>query len=119
MAMTDASQQQAIARFFEAELLPLADKLKAQGVSLLDAGPQLGAKSYYITRPQRRMTPADFEQGGLTSAAQAPAEMQAVWSAAAGHPLAPLAQGVAKLAGQLKCSQEQSSDVSTFIYAMY
>jgi hypothetical protein len=117
--MTDEKQQREIKRFFDEQLLPLAAQLKAKGVNLLDAGPQPGAASYYITRQHRSMSPADFETGGLTSPAKAQAEMRQVWNAAAGHPLAPLADGVARLAGELRQDQEQSSDVSSFIYAMY
>lgn len=117
--MTDEKQQREIKRFFDEQLLPLAAQLKSRGVSLLDPGPQPDAASYYIARQQRSMSPADFENGGLTSPEKAGAEMRQVWSSAAGHPLAPLADPVARLAGELRQNQEQASDVSSFIYAMY
>ena len=117
--MTDDKRQREITRFFDDQLLPLAQQLKAQGVSLLDPGPQPGAASYYLVRQQRSMSPADFESGSLTSPASALADLQSVWSAASGHPLAPLVPAMARLAGELRQGPEQSGDVSTFIYAMY
>jgi hypothetical protein len=117
--MTEDKRQREIQRFFDEQLMPLAAQLKQQGLPLLDAGPVPGATSYYIPRQQRRMSTADFEQGGLTSPQLAAQEMRKVWNAAAGHPLAPLADGTARLAGELRQGQEASGDVSTFIYAMY
>jgi hypothetical protein len=61
----------------------------------------------------------DFECGGLSTPQQALPEMKAMWSESAGHPLAPLAAGVAQLACSLRKGQTQSSDVSAFVYAMY
>jgi hypothetical protein len=117
--MTEDKRQREIKRFFDEQLLPLAAQLKARGMPLLDAGPEPGASSYFIPRQQRRMRPADFEQGGLTSPETALQDIRKVWNSAAGHPLAPLAEGVARLAVDLRQGQEQSGDVSTFIYAMY
>ncbi|MCE2659715.1 MAG: hypothetical protein LW854_15970 [Rubrivivax sp.] len=117
--MTEDKRQREIKRFFDEQLLPLAAQLKAQGLPLLDAGPEPSAASYFIPRQQRRMTPADFDQGGLTSPESAAQDIRKVWSATAGHPLAPLADSVARLAVDLRQGQEQSGDVSTFIYAMY
>ncbi|MBL8330600.1 MAG: hypothetical protein JNJ71_17310 [Rubrivivax sp.] len=118
--MTDqAKAQREIARFFTEQMMPLAERLKADRVKLLDPGPQPGAASYFVKRTQRSMSREDFERGGLTSPERAEAEMKAVWSQAAGHPLAPLAPAVARLAGELRQGQTQSSDVSQFVYAMY
>ena len=119
--MTEASAKadREVERFFETQLLPLAQRLRADGVKLLDPGPQPGATSYYIQRHQRAMSRADFEQGGLSTPQRAEAEMRAAWSSALGHPLAPLASEVARLACSLRQGQTQSSDVSAFVYAMY
>jgi hypothetical protein len=117
--MTDAKTERAVSRFFEQQLLPLARRLKDDGVKLLDPGPEPGAASYYIKRSQPMMTRADFEQGGLSTPERAQAEMRAAWSTALGHPLAPLAPAVAQLACELRQQQTQSSEVSAFVYAMY
>jgi hypothetical protein len=108
-----------VSRFFAEELLPLAQRLKADGVKLMDPGPQPGATSYYNRRHQPSMTRADFEQGGLSTPQRAEAEMRAAWSKAIGHPLAPLVPGVARLACELRQRHVQSSEVSAFVYAMY
>ncbi len=116
--MTDKAHEDT-ERFFNQQLMPLATRLKAQGVALLDPGPDAGAASYYLPRTQRRMRREDFECGGLSTPQHAQAEMAAMWRQADRHPLAPLAAGVAQLACSLRKGQAQSSDVSAFVYAMY
>jgi len=117
--MTDPQADREIERFFTERLQPLGAKLRAEGGRLLDAGLQPGAASYFVPRRQRSMTRADFERGGLTGADSAEREMQDAWRAAEGHPLAPLAADVARLACRLRQQQSQSSDLPPFIYAMY
>lgn len=117
--MTDEQADREIERFFRERVLPLGEQLRSTGGRLLEAGWQPGDASYFVARTHRTMNKADFERGGLSSTEQAEGEMKGMWRSADGHPLAPLAADVAQLACKLRQQQSQSSDLPTFIYAMY
>jgi hypothetical protein len=116
--MTEKSERE-IDRFFDDELLPLASRLKGKGVVFLETRLDSGVPSYFSRRPKVTMAKADFEWGGCASAQTVKADLQTLGSGGDASSLATLAPGVARLAGKLRASEQESSDVSSFVYVMY
>ena len=117
--MTEAASEREIQVFFKARLLPLGGELRKAGIGLLESGWRTDAPTYFVARRKRAMERQDFERGGLSGVERAEEEMRDAWRAADGHPLAPLAADVARLACRLRQQQAQSSELPQFIYAMY
>jgi hypothetical protein len=119
--MTDDSNrgERALRRFFDERLMPVADRLRSGGVSLLETGIDAGAASYYRQRPTRRMTAADFRWGGAVDEYQIAADLHRMWSSGGQPQLADLAPEVARLAVALRRPEEQAAEVADFIYVMY
>jgi hypothetical protein len=115
--MTEKSERE-IDRFFDQELLPLASRLKGMRVALLEASLESGASTYFVRRPKVAMAKADFEWGGCASGQTVTADLRRLWTGGDAS-LATLAPGVARLAGMLRESEQESSDVSNFVYVMY
>jgi len=116
--MTDRNDAH-VDRFFTDELLPLAAQLKRQGVRLLEEAADPAAPSYFQRRRRRAMTKSDFESGGSAVLEAVGADFARLWSAESGARLAPLAKGTAQLARELRSIEEQSAEVSNFVYVMY
>ncbi|MFZ1908336.1 MAG: hypothetical protein WAU52_04560 [Burkholderiales bacterium] len=115
--MTEKTERE-IDRFFGDELLPLAARLKGKGVSFLETRLGSGAPTYFSRRPKVAMAKADFEWGGFASAQTVTADLEKLGSGGDAS-LATLAPGVARLARMLRASEQESSDVSRFVYVMY
>ena len=120
--MTDDKARQreraALERFFERELMPLAKDLKAKGAVLLDGSLQPQASSYYLNRAPQPGAQV-LEWGGADSVEDLERELVRLWRDPASPPLASLAPSIAKLAELLRRDEEQSAQVSEFVYVMY
>ncbi len=106
-------------QFFDRELMPLASRLKSEGVVFLETARADGATSYYVQRPASAMDRAAFEWGGVDSADQLEAALARLWQDPASKPLAGLAPSLAKLALALYQVEDQPGEVSSFVYVMY
>jgi len=74
----DASPQ--VREFFFAELLPLAEKLRAEGKYFFSVKPDPGVQTYYVTRDKRKMNPEDFEAAGCESEDSLEKAFVALWT---------------------------------------
>jgi len=109
-----------IDRLFSEEVLPLAARLKSENVKLLETALETNATSYFVKRAKVRMAKADFEIGGCASPDTVEGELTRLWNHANDGSLTTLAPGVARLARVLhEVLQEESADISHFIYVMY
>jgi hypothetical protein len=108
-----------IDQMFSEELLPLAARLKREGVKFLDAQPEKDAASYFVRRAKIGMARIDFESGGCASPATVEADLARLWNRGNDGSLATLAPGMATLARTLRQVQAETADVSNFIYVMY
>jgi hypothetical protein len=121
--MTDENarlrDERALKRFFDERLIPAADRLKADGVELLDTKLDPAAQSYYRKRRLTTMRPVDFRWGGAHAPAQLEADLRHLWSDSEIPALAALAAEVARLALALRRDDDQAADVADFIYVMY
>jgi len=116
--MTEMADRE-IDKLFDEELLPLAARLKESGARLLETRLEDSATSYFARRSKVAMATADFEVGGCVSPNTVQADLERRWARSDEAPLLRLAPGIAKLAGKLRESEQQSGDVSKFIYVMY
>jgi len=116
--MTDALDRE-IDQLFGNGLLPLAARLKREGTEFLEVQLQGDVQSYFARRARAAMSRADFETGGCLSLGTVEADLVRLWSGPDDRLLAALAPGMAKLARSLRLAQEETADVSHFVYVMY
>jgi hypothetical protein len=106
-------------KLFDGEIVPLGKRARGSGVALLETRWKGGAASYFVRRPLRSMTKADFEHGGCASPDTLAADFARLWRKPENQPLARLAPSFARLAATLRNVEEEAQDVSDFIYVMY
>ena len=111
MSSTDESRAR-LEAFFAEHLVPAAESLRARGVQFFPLGPDADAPTYW----RRRGDAGDYLDS-VEPAATAE-RLRAMW---AEHPeLAALVDPLLDLASTLaRPADEQSPEVSPFIYAMY
>ena len=122
MSSTDRNAAEgaaAINRFFDNELMPLADRLRgsAPGVFLAKVDPS--AASYYVRRGRRTMSKADFEVAACADGAEFARRLAAHWNACGCQPLAALAPGLGRIADAVRVEEHDNADVSPFVYVMF
>ncbi len=75
--------------------------------------------SYYVERENRTMTPEQFEVAGLESPQRLGPALGEFWKKRRMPELAALAAGLSQLAGDLREVEEETDEVSPFIYVMF
>jgi hypothetical protein len=108
-----------IDRFFDRELMPLAEQAKAKGLRLLQTQRGPDVPSYYVRREHPSMSTADFDSGGCRSVNSVEQDLRNLWESDREIGLAKLAPSLAKLARDLRAVEKEADDVSNFIYVMY
>lgn len=97
--------------FFAERLVPAAERARARGVSYFPPGPD-DEESWYESPPE---TPAIME----IDDGQFGAKLKQMWQDQ-GHPeLADLAEAFEELARELELKDDQTEDVSPFMYVMF
>jgi len=119
MATTDQANARAIDAFFSKELVELGGRLKRNGRTFLVTNFDPKADSYYITRTKRTMSKSDFESAGCRSLESFSDDLSRLWKSKGCEDLLPLATGISKLARGLYNLQDQTEEVSPFVYVMY
>jgi len=108
-----------VKKFFSKEALPLAKKMKAGGKAFFPTSFDAAAQTYYVKRQKTTMTKADFEVAGCDSFEAFEKALEEMWRSQGYPELAALAPGLAKLSKALYAAEEQSGEVSPFIYVMF
>jgi hypothetical protein len=111
MSSTEADR---LGRFFDKRLLPLAEKLRARGARFFPMGPDPQASTYYIA--PRRDRPEFCE---LEDAAACEKALRDLWEGQKMPELAALAGPILELARQVEIREEESGEISPFVYVMY
>jgi len=120
MSSTDPREaDDAIRRFFDAELLPLAERRRREGRASFPTHPDPAAATYYQTRSKTSMAPRDFEVSGTESVAAFEKALADLWRPQGYADLVAVAPGMARLAAMLQQREEQSEEISPFIYVMF
>jgi hypothetical protein len=109
MSSTD---DRAVERFFLERLVPAAQRLRDRGVRFFATGPEPGAGSWYQGPP----ADPDFVRLGE---AEVEAALRERWQAQGLPELALLAGPLLELARSLEVHEEETPDISPFVYVMY
>ena len=109
MSSTD---ERAIRSFFAERLVPAAERLRNRGVRFFALGPEADAASWYEGPPAE----ADFTTLAEADVAGA---LRSRWEREQLPELAALATPLLELAASLEVHEEQTPDISPFVYTMY
>jgi hypothetical protein len=107
------------AEFFDELLAPLAERERAAAKSFFPLGADPRAESYYVEPTRRAMEASDFELRAARSLADFVKELAALWASEGHEELAALAPRLLELAEEMREQEEQTEDVSPFIYVMF
>jgi hypothetical protein len=104
--------------FFSGKLVPLARENR-RSTRQVELRPDPAAETYFRDRAKTSMSLADFELVGTESIEAFRGALARHW-ASVGHPeLAALAEDFAALAAALYKADQQSDELSPFIYVMF
>lgn len=109
MSSTD---ERRLERFYRTRLVPAAEALRARGVSLFPLGPDDASESWYVG-PPREPKFATLEVEACEDA------LRELWQENDRPELAALAEELMEIARRLEVRDEDSADVSPFVYVMY
>jgi hypothetical protein len=116
--MTTDKHDAELVRFFNEQVLPIAEKVKAKG-DVFPMHPDPSLPTYWIDRTKKTLAKADFEEPSMRTPEELGAKLAAMWKAMGDTELASLAPQLQTLAADLKRAHQQQDDVSPFIYVMY
>jgi hypothetical protein len=108
----NSTDERAVRRFFTERLVPAAEALRARGVRLFPLGGEAERESWYEGPPAE----PDFVTLGE---AEVEAALREHWRARGLPELAALAGPLLELAASLEVHEEQTPDISPFVYVMY
>lgn len=110
---------EAIGRFFDQELMPLAERIRSThpGLFLSQVDPAVG--SYYVKRSKRAMSKADFEVASSADGDEFARRLASWWTATGCGALVSLAPGIGRIADQVRVEEHDNADVSPFVYVMF
>jgi len=109
MRSTDANR---LRRFFRKRLVPAAEALRARGVSFFPLGPEPEPDSWYTGPPtEPKFTSLNVDE--------CEAALHELWQGQDLPELAELASEMMNLAKHLEVQEEESEDISPFVYVMY
>lgn len=109
MSSTDERQ---IAQLFEKGLVPAAQKLRERGVRFFPLGPEPEKASWYVDPPSG---PDFFE----LEPEQCGEKLRSLWQAQQLPELVALVDPLIELSSRLDVAEEQTPDISPFVYVMY
>ena len=109
-----STEETRLGRFFDKRLAPLAEKLRARGTRFFPMGPDAQADSYYVA--PRRGRPEFIPLEGPAECEKA---LRDLWEEQGMPELAALAESILELARQVEIREEESGEISPFVYVMY
>jgi len=109
-----SSTDEAILRRFHAEkIVPAAEALRARGVRFFALGPEPEAASWYVELPENEPDFQEIDEAALADA------LRQRWEAQELPELAALAGPLVELSRSLEVAEEDTPDISPFVYVMY
>ena len=120
MNSTDQNElETAIRAFCEKSFRPVADKMVRDGQKFFAHNGEAGAASYYEKRERTAMRREDFETPSFRTIDEFADELAAFWRSQGYNALSELTPAMANLARQLQQVEEQTDEVSPFVYVMF
>ena len=108
-----------IQNFFEQELMLLATELKQQRGIIPWVPLDADASTYYKTRKKTRMSKQDFEIGGHSTLETFAADLTAFWENNDDSKICKLIPSLTELANELYFVEDESEELSPYIYVMF
>lgn len=120
MSSTKRDESEAAIRdFCEKVFRPAAEQVAKEGRSFFAHAPDSAATSYYTRRERTSMRREDFETPSFRTAEAFAEELAAMWRSQGLASLCTVTPAMAALAKQLQQVEEQSDEVSPFVYVMF
>jgi hypothetical protein len=108
-----------VRKVFMKEVVPVSNLSKKREQVFFPLRPDNQLSTYYREREQTAMTLGDFEVPGCESSEKLEKALAELWGSQGYAELVPLAQTTARLAEMLRESEDESQEVSPFIYVMF
>ncbi len=115
----DADKDRSAVAFFREVLVPVALGERAMGREFFALRGDDAVESYYVEPTNRVMESEDFELRASESIEEFVRELAALWSSEGCEELAAMAPRLAALASEVREAEEQTDDVSPFMYVMF
>jgi hypothetical protein len=113
-------QNRAAVKFFDEVIAPLAERVRAEGISYFPLGSEPELETYFVEPSRKVMAPGDFELRATESAEAFISELAAFWQREGHEELAEMAPQLAELAREIPQSNEsEQNDLSPFMYVMF
>jgi hypothetical protein len=120
MNLTSDKDTSKAEEFFFEVLVPLAKALHSDNDSFyFHKKPDSFKDTYFVKRSKRSMEPDDFDLGDLNSSEDLKKALLGMWLADGHAELTIMAEALSKLSENSHHKEDQSSDVSPFIYVMF
>ena len=123
MNSTNEAQLAAVmGELFDEVLLPLAERMRAEGRRAFPLAPDVSWLSYYNKRRRSAMSHDDFSSACCADSGELARRLAACWHALGRHELAGQAArfgAAAALARPLMVEGEASAELSPYVYAMF
>jgi hypothetical protein len=113
MSSIDHDADKALRAFHARRLIPAAERLRDRQVRFFEMGPRRGAETYFRTRDERCDYVFEYRSNRLA------AEIAARWQREQLPELVELSPELVKLLDSLAQEEDEWSEVSPFIYAMF
>jgi hypothetical protein len=120
MNSTRNEELTSVDQFFSEVLVPLAKELRGKNApGFFQRKPDPAKETYFTKRKKVTMIPEDFEVDGCNSPEDLKKVLVNLWIAEGNTELPIIADAIVELAGSIHHAEEQSSEVSPFIYVMF
>lgn len=104
---------------FLEKIIPVSIDLHKKQINFFPLKPNLNSPTYYLERELTAMRPEDFEVPGCENSEALGKSLAELWISQGYKDLIPLAQTTAELAELLRETEEESEEISPFIYIMF
>ncbi len=115
----DVEMAARLGALFDTLLLPLAQRMQAEGIQAFPMAPDVSWLSYYVRRRRSSMGPADFDSAACAGLAELEARLAAHWLALGRTELAAQAGQFAAAARVPAADGADGAELSPYVYAMF
>lgn len=123
MSSIDGKQvDEVMGALFDEVLLPMSERMRAEGRQPFPLAPDVAWLSYYNKRRRSAMTHDDFTSACCADPAELARRLTAFWHAQGRHELAAQAGRFAQAAAQVRplvAKQDASPELPPYVYAMF
>jgi len=107
---------------FDEVLLPISDRMRAEGVQAFPTKPDVTWLSYYVRRKRSSMTHQDFTSASCSGQAGLERRLARFWHTLGRHELEARSPEFARAAAGARLAladRQQSPELSPYVYAMF